>query len=272
MRNNYGNQEELLMKEYLEFEEACRKNRSFPECKLFSTLEKELDILLIKIPSNFSTFRGRVYYDSTFNKMFSILEKHNKATSIEDFEQLEREHQKLEDEYHTKVSNDFFGFNATESFVNPVPNNITAGRCNHIFEPCLYTAENVATAISELKPLIHEKISVAEIITLEELNIIDLSFSAPEDNSNFLKNIIAISFLRSPVEGNKDAYIYTQAICSFIKKQGYDGIKYSSCQDMRCSNYAIFNYEKCKPINSRVYSVNQIKYTYEEKIFPSQKK
>ena len=64
----------------------------------------------------------------------------------------------------------------------------------------------------------------------------------------------------SPTEYNKNAYIYTQVICSIVKKLGYDGVIYTSCQNREKKNYAIFNYNKCKVISSEVYSVTGIKY------------
>ncbi len=134
---------------------------------------------------------------------------------------------------------------------------VCAGRCNQNFEPCLYVSEDVDTCISELKPLVDEKVSVAKIVTHEELRIVDFSASDVDDTFRLL---IALLFITSPTEENYDAYIYTQVICSLIKSLGFDGICYSSCQNRFKNNYAIFNYDKCKVVSSDVYDVTRINY------------
>ena len=250
---------QILMKKFIEFEDACKENRVFPVCDYLNYFEQELENMAIEIPEGFSMYRARIYNDELLPKAMQIIENIHNAKTPQDFEHAEQQHKSFETQYRTNIEHGFWGYDEKGSFINPDSNSIKAGRCNHDFETCLYTAENPNTAISELKPLIKEKISVAEIITLQNLKIIDLSFSINQEEELF-KNLIALLFVTSPTECNKDAYIYTQAICSLVKKHGYDGIKYSSCQNMHYNNYAIFNYTKCKAIKSDIYFVNSINY------------
>ena len=258
-KNNKPYSKEFLIKKFLEFEDACKENRVFPSCDYLDHFEQQLGSMVIELPEGFSMYRARIYNEELLPKAMQIIENIHNAKTLEDLEQAEQQHKRFESQYRTNIKHGFKGYDENGSFINPDSNAIKAGRCNHNFEICLYTADDPNTAISELKPLINEKISVAEIITIQKLKIIDLSFSSYEDNDLF-RNLIAILFVASPTECSKDAYIYTQIICSLVKKHGYDGIKYSSCQDITHNNYAIFNYSKCKAINSDIYFVNSINY------------
>lgn len=251
---------QFLMDKLIEFQNACKTNRIFPTCDYIDAFEQEMDNMVIIIPKDFSMYRARIFGDDTLDKVIQLIIQANNAKTENDFIHVEQRHKEFETAYKTKIEKGFLGYDEKNSFINPNPNTIKAGRCNHDFEICLYTAEDPNTAISELKPLIKEKISVAEITTLEELKIIDLSFIFGEDNETF-RNLLALLFLISPTETEKDAYLFTQVICSLVKKHGYDGIKYSSCQNMSANNYAIFNYNKCKAISSNIYTVDKITYT-----------
>lgn len=251
---------EFLINKLFEFKNICKINRTFPNCDYIEAFEQEMDNMVINISKDITMYRARIFKDDTFDNVVRLITQANNAKTEEDFKHVKQHHKEFETTYKTKIEKGFFGYDEKNSFINPNTNTIKAGRCNHDFETCLYTAEDPNTAISELKPLIKEKISVAKITTLEELKIIDLSFKFDDNNETF-RNLIAMLFLTSPTETEKDAYLFTQVICSLVKKHGYDGIKYSSCQNISANNYAIFNYGKCKAISSDVYSVDNITYT-----------
>lgn len=249
-----------LMNKLVEFQNACKENRVFPNCDYIHAFEFFMNNLAIKLPKDFVMYRARIFTDDTLDKVINILTQINLAKNENDFENVKQQQKIFEEEYKSRINNGFFGYDEKNSFINPKPSTIKAGRCNHEFEACLYTSEDPNTAISELKPLIKEKISVAKISAQEELNLIDLTFSFNSDDNNF-KNLLALLFLTSPTETEKDAYLFTQVICSLVKKHGYDGIKYSSCQNMLACNYAIFHYDKCKAVSSDIYTVNGITYS-----------
>lgn len=256
----YSEEEKELMDRLAEFKMECRKNRVYPECEFINLFRKYIDTMKIIVPKDKIMYRARIYHNEILDKL-NIVMSGNKAENLDDY----RRAKDTIKEYTTNISNGFEGYDEKGSFVNLNTENIMASRCNHNFEVCLYASDDAQTAISELKPLIKETISVASIKVLKDLKIIDLSFEFDDkDNEKiFVRNLLALLFICSPTENNKDAYIYTQVICSIVKKMGYDGIKYSSCQNIERINYAIFNYEKCKAIGSKKYSVKNIDYRIE---------
>ena len=246
--------------EFNSFINTCKKNRVFPECDYISKLKDEIPNLEITIGKGMQFYRARAYRNSLVDKVFDFLQ------TISDDKEHESEHydsfQKLAESTKAQREAGFKGYDAKGSFVCPDLRSIQPGRCNHAFEQCLYVAEDVQTAISELKPLIQEQISVACIQVEEPLKIIDFGFD--RSDSSIIKPI-ALLFVTSPTLEGYDAYIYTQVLCSLVKNMGYDGIRYSSCQIINKSNLAIFNYDKCKAISSNVYEVTRIDYDYKMK-------
>ena len=224
------------------FKDECLKNRVFPKCELIDTLMKRLPEFEHTVPKGFNMYRARVYTENSYAYALRI---------------YFREHVPLPTEEVKQTPDCWEGFHAYEekdSFANTNANAIIGNRCNNDFECCLYAAGDVTTAISEIKPVINERVSVARIVTKEELKLIDLRFN---DKDAFLEGL-AFLFITSPTIENKDAYIYTQVICSLIKQAGYDGIIYSSCQRLIGNNYAIFNYDKCQAVASREYEIEGI--------------
>ena len=254
------NFEKSLWDEFIDFRKNCKKtNDAFPESAFISHLLIELPNYVKNIEAGSVFFRARVFQNS-FPDLFFDYAK-NILSDAENREQLLM---KLSDAINAqKVQKEmgFKGYNAVESFINPNPETISSGRCNQKNEQCLYLAEDPKTAISELKPLIQEKISVASIQAKEELKVIDFGLDSA---NNPLQRLIAFLFVSSPTKEDSDAYIYTQIICSIIKKEGYDGIRYSSCQNLIKTNYVVFNFNKCVPLSSEVYMVKHINYQIEK--------
>lgn len=242
----------IMLEEYLDFVNAVKKNRSFPECKLITEFENDIAQSVVVLPRNTKMYRGRVFLDPYMNRIRRMQEKCQKLKGKKLVEQNEKIAE-LTKELADQHKEGFKGYNKEDSFVPTNAITVKRGRCNHDFEICLYATKDVDTAISELKPLIDEKISVAKLINHEDLNLVDLSFSNSRINKYILK-----AFLDSPIEEQKDAYIYTNVICDVVKKCGYDGIIYSSCQNRANYNYAIFNYDCCEVVSSDVYKVESI--------------
>lgn len=245
-----------------DFQKRYKNNRVFPKDGFIKDFTDNLCNMETCIEKNELLYRARVYKDDLQDKVLDILrEIHEVNNTPEDLEVLEEHHSRFQEDMRKRAESEFKGYDAEGSFVIKDVDLIKGGRCNYDFECCLYVADSVETAISEVKPLINEKISVASIRTKEKLRLIDLSFDThtPRQGRAII-NVSAMLFMQSPTEGNKDAYIYTQALCSIVKALGYDGIKYSSCQNNVGCNYTVFNYEKCEPVASRVYTVDGIKY------------
>lgn len=244
-----------IWNEFSTFQKICRNNPVFPDCEFLSHFLNTLPQLELTINPGTSFFRARIY-QSSFPDFFAEYVRKNPEESLEN-KLLTLVLSMQHNHSSTQHEAGFNGYNSKDSFVNPNPKTISEGRCNHNHEQCLYLAEDIDTAISELKPLIREKISVARIESIEELRLVDLGFSTANDP---YQKLIAFLFVTSPTQDEYDIYTFTQVISSLIKQKGYDGIRYSSCQNLSKLNYAIFNYNKCKPVSSDVFEVESISY------------
>jgi uncharacterized protein YrzB (UPF0473 family) len=172
----------------------------------------------------------------------------------------------------------FWGYDAENSFINKNPDSIEDGRANPYAIAYLYVAETVDTACAEVRPYLDDYISVAEIQNAEPLKIIDLTginlgvtfdygISATEEE--YLSFLIVSSFSQ-PVKNRGSNYLITQYISEYIKKLGFDGIKFKSSLNKNGVNLTIFNYEKCKAVGSSLYQFTDMTVKF-SKVQPVQK-
>lgn len=250
---------QIIMNEFVEFEQKCREEHEFVDCEFLERFKALIDTMVVSIPKGNKFYRARIYDDKIVDKISQAIDE---ITEGKDLPAIHHATDKGKSYLETIEANrklGFWGYDKQGSYINPDRFSVREGRCNHKYEICLYVAEDPQTAIGELKPLIREKISVACICNICELQVIDFTMDFNKESSIF-KNIVALAFMQSPTERNKDAYLYTEVLCSFVKKMGYDGVIYNSCQNINKTNYAIFNYKKCEPIDSFLYEVNAINY------------
>ena len=152
----------------------------------------------------------------------------------------------------------FWGYGKEDSFV-PLDNDlISDGRVNPAFISYLYTAENAYTALAEVRPYLESKVSVAEILTKETLNIADFCNIEGYDGLELCIIYLIMNEFSQPSNLNKKDYIATQYIAEYIKNLGFDGIRFSSSLYQLGRNVTIFNPEKCEPISSKLYEVKDI--------------
>ncbi len=161
---------------------------------------------------------------------------------------------------------DFYGYNSKDSFVPPLDISTPDGRVNPKYIRYLYAAEDKYTALLEIKPSLNTHVSIAEIIILQPLFLLDMT-----DYMWKQHNLEAVAFLHmlhtffsSPYTGELKDYLPSQYITEYIKNWSnnkYDGIRFKSSLNSKGKNLTIFNYDgKCKPISSRIYSVDHINY------------
>lgn len=151
--------EKSIWEEFTQFQEMCRNNPVFPECSFLKKLEQVLPQFVKLVSPNESFFRARVYQNSFPEMVLDYVRRIH--DDIEHGDQILEEMRLAFDNIKVLKESGFNGFDAAGSFVNPNSKSIHSGRCNRVYEACLYIAEDVETAISELKPLIREEISVA---------------------------------------------------------------------------------------------------------------
>ncbi len=115
----------------------------------------------------------------------------------------------------------------------------------------LYLANRETTACSEVKPHLHQLISLASFITKRTLHIIDFSTDKRFDTGESINENIALGplftlIMRKYFEPIADCTEYkaTQIITDHIRKTGVDGIAYKSLYDEKGVNFTIFNSDR----------------------------
>lgn len=153
----------------------------------------------------------------------------------------------------------------------PPANLATGGRANPPGIPYLYLADDVLTAVSEVKPGTGAFACVAEFraSSPEDLRIVDLTDpvstispfeAAAGDGLGIAELLSSMSFLEAlgeelsiptqPHRASRD-YLASQYLCELIKVTGYDGVVYKSSVGPG-RNYAFF-----RPGHFRAVSVSQ---------------
>lgn len=165
----------------------------------------------------------------------------------------------------------FCGFNATDSGRNRT--NDSEGRLNKKGEHHLYLAYDIDTAISEIRPINQQQISVATVKIKKELKMFDLTKTfemgdGTKDCDYFAFYQVA-KMCSMPNFNDDNYYKPTQKISSYIKELGFDGIIYPSALKENGKNILIFEFdtpeidnEYFEVISSDVYiASNEVKIT-----------
>lgn len=159
----------------------------------------------------------------------------------------------------------FQGYDA-EGSLAPPPNIAKAGRCNIDGVSFLYTATDKDGAIAEVRPYANNAVSLAEIKVTEELKIIDLSEGLAISNDEFTSafTLILNNDFSGPIYDEED-YLLSQYVAGYIKKSGYDGVKYRSAlsasdiDETYYKNIVIFDRKNYEAMNSKLFKVNRVK-------------
>jgi RES domain len=185
----------------------------------------------------------------------------------EDQEESERSYYykmlKMAQEYDLKKRREtgFWGFNKDDSFVPSNNDLINDGRANPSYIKYLYTAEKPYTAMTEVRPFLKSLVSIADIMVTEDLSVVDFSFdSFSKFDEGFEANLIYLimSDFSNPTGSDNKNYIPTQYLSEFIKTIGFEGIRFSSSLHNSGRNITIFSYEKCQPVGSKLYNIEDI--------------
>ena len=157
----------------------------------------------------------------------------------------------------------------------PIAEKSKSGRANPAGIPCLYLSDDLETALAEVRPWIKERVSIAILKLIRDIQIIDFSniessyrfyFKEPEDAKIKEKEVWARvnRAFSQPVniEDQERDYIPTQIISELFKSRGFDGIKYKSMLSSG-NNYALFNLKDAIPTDGVIYKVNNIKYQFQ---------
>ncbi len=131
---------------------------------------------------------------------------------------------------------------ASKEMGPPPPELSTHGRANPAGIPYLYLASDARTAVSELRPHVGDRVSVADFTVSDDLKLVDLR--DPRVSPFEMENKQQIIMLRNDLDflaqlgvelsrpvGSRYAsveYLPSQYLCEFIKSRGFDGVIYRS--------------------------------------------
>lgn len=179
--------------------------------------------------------------------------------------------------------------------MGPPPKHLaSAGRSNSEGIPYLYLATQVDTAVAEVRPWIGAEVTIGFFKILSDLNIVDTSGDKPKstlslyefvnidqedfdirrkpnhvytsvEKEEYIWGDINSTFSR-PISPNDSLlkYLPTQFVSEKLKTEGYDGVAYRSSLNEKGYNIALFDPQKAKCINCRMYKIKKMTYDFEE--------
>lgn len=216
--------------------------------------------------------------DSDFNKILDLIIKDGQVIKDTDYKLYRARVYDKEDVYDkfngcVHVEDQFKGFDKEESFVN-LTKVQSQGRANVKGMPCLYASEDKKTCTLEVCPKKGVAVSIASIVLKEKLTLLDFSRTVNVTAGTFdniqeteWKNDFKfyISHEMNLPIFDESKYVLTQYVTKYAKNKGMDGIIYDSTSYLADRDYcksgknvAIFNYEKCEAVSSKLYLVNSI--------------
>ena len=171
---------------------------------------------------------------------------------------------------HSNVS--FWGYDKSNSDVPPIGTS-SPGRINPDGIRYLYAADDIKTAILEVRPVPTQLVSVAQVEILEDISIYSFSKSLETDDEG--KNWFSCidydeisKYFSTPNHGGQSYYLATQYISEYIKHMKsptgqpmFDGLCFRSSLNSEGTNYVLFDvsdskkYEIC---SSALYQVNDL--------------
>ena len=285
---------ELIWKE---FEDEIRyKNRFFPKGELLDILKNYSSTMETVLISGTILYRARKYetdkvvlekelkqicklmnellpdFKISFDELFIKPKLELAMAQIygdkEKFDNYSKAYSKI-----MKKKKKCWGYNEKNSDA-PSKEIVGDGRANPSNISYLYVAENIETAIMEVRPIKGQLVSVAKIKIIEDIKLFDFCKDMSTIDNLLAKvniQIISKKFSEPNCEGNKKYYT-TQYLCEYIKELGFDGIKFYSSLKNNGVNIVLFNTDsktkKYKILNSSVYNIDSIEINF-NKILPT---
>lgn len=163
---------------------------------------------------------------------------------------------------------------ASKKMGTPPTHEATHGRLNPVGIPYLYLANDIDTAVSEVRPWIGCDMTVAEFALDQDISVINFSNKVftnipTEDDyeaaETTWRELITYMF-SMPFDPRDDtAYMATQYITERIKKEGFDGILYDSA--LNADGYNLTLFEKGISTSGKLYRIKVKSIGYEHKIY-----
>lgn len=267
-----------------EFEHEIKyKNRFFPKCDLLDNLLQRKEQLEMVVKPGTILYRARLFPTSFLEiqkepkrELLKLLSTDNPELDqqadiesyIEYFLPFLMNDPKFIDKFKQifQKKKRFWGYGRKDSDATPIEKttNYRASPKNISY---LYTAEDVKTAIMEVRPHRGQYVSVATVKVKKPLIVCNFFI---QDNEIF-DDLLSKAF-SNPNFGNDLDYIPTQFICEYIKKMGYDGVRFQSSLNSKGANIVLFDttlndqgkHENYEITGSKVYQATDIDVTYSQ--------
>lgn len=267
-----------LQQRLLQFErELCRNNRFFPRTDILALVDAIAPMVRRTFPAGSVLYRGRVitkaeeetFLAPVYHALGVFVDGHDgsedafgqiglaEAFVQSEIERLESgraslELATLEEKLSSFCERGWWGFGKRES--DAAPSDVTGnGRINPVGISYLYASSRRETAALEVRPVISQMVSVAEVVTTEDIILFDLTRhvfdddDAPDDEARMFRKLLSHYFSKPNYSGDQ-AYLVTQYISEYIKGSvwhatglRFDGIRFSSSLDRKGTNYVIFD-------------------------------
>jgi len=174
--------------------------------------------------------------------------------------------------------------------MGPPPKYIAkAGRSNPEGIPYLYLATEIETAVAEVRPWIRSEVTIGFFEIISDLRIVDTSEDKPknplslmgqkdftirkkpnhrytsDEKEEYIWGDINSAFSK-PISPNDSPlkYLPTQFLSEKLKTEGYDGVAYRSSLNENGYNITLFDPQKVKCFDCRMYKIKKITYDFEE--------
>jgi hypothetical protein len=156
--------------------------------------------------------------------------------------------------------------------MKPIPLGAHEGRVNPRGIPCLYAANNMETAVAEVRPWLGALVSVAKLKVKRELKLVDcvrddgisheiwFEEPPPEERNKIVWRAIGHAFSDpvSPDPANAE-YAPTQVLAEQFRSLGFDGVVYKSRLG-KGTNLALFDLEALSVVDVHLIPVKGVSY------------
>lgn len=195
-----------------------------------------------------------------------------------DFDKMYRArvYNKSEDSEKVKRTTDpFQGYNEKDSFVPPASKVTSLGRANKKGQVVLYASSSEHGAINEIRPYIGQYVSVAVLEITNRIQLFNMAHynigieASNQKRTDWIQRfILDLAECFYSVNTKDEDYFLCQYIGKKVQSFGFDGIRYysskneSNISENAYYNFAIFNYQKCRPVSSTIKYIESVDVKY----------
>lgn len=272
--------------------ELRTENRFFPQNRIIDTIQKLTDAPHKKLNKGSVIYRARTidkyreeqFFEELFNDIYVLLKEavpdfDENAGDFEwiklaNYQRKNGEKSLLSDEHMERLYSKYgkkawWGYCEKESDAPP-KGKASDGRINPKGISYLYAADNIQTAALEVRPVVSQYVSVAEIEINRDVQLFDftVNYEFEDAQKHFNQSVdwtVLGEYFSQPNYSGETAYLATQYISEYIKhlkdemgRNIFDGLCFKSSLDQKGLNYVLFDISDAKKYtikNSSVYQV-----------------